>query len=112
MSISQSILDMQMFAAPQLSQHYVHQMALCAKDHSNVLPADISHDFPSYACLLGNLLEAAGVSVAQPGSLTWVKESSFFIFWTIFSFHLYTLYLCWISHNVLMSLAAIPIQWR
>ncbi|KAL8481260.1 hypothetical protein ACS0TY_027692 [Phlomoides rotata] len=64
----------EMFAAPRLSQHYVHQMALCAKDHSNVLPADISIDFPSYACLLGNLLEAAGVSVAQPSSLTWAID--------------------------------------
>ncbi|KAI3469241.1 hypothetical protein Pfo_025904 [Paulownia fortunei] len=64
----------EIFAAPRLSQHYVHQMALCVKDHMNVLPADISSDFPSYACLLGNLLEAAGVAVAQPGSFAWAID--------------------------------------
>ncbi|CAI9778335.1 unnamed protein product [Fraxinus pennsylvanica] len=58
----------EIFATPGLSQHYVHQMALCVKDHTNVLPADISSDFPGYACLLGNLLEAAGVAFTQPGS--------------------------------------------
>lgn len=79
MTISLRVFHIQMFAAPRLSQHYAHQMALCAKDHGNVLPADISIDFPSYACLLGNLLEAAGVSVAQPGSLTWVNDLAFLL---------------------------------
>ncbi|KAK4425990.1 E3 ubiquitin-protein ligase UPL6 [Sesamum alatum] len=64
----------EIFAAPRLSQHYVHQMALCVKDHTNVLPADISSDFPSYACLLGNLLEAAGVAITQPGSFAWAMD--------------------------------------
>ncbi|KAL0388918.1 UNVERIFIED_CONTAM: E3 ubiquitin-protein ligase UPL6 [Sesamum radiatum] len=72
------ILMGKIFAAPRLSQHYVHQMALCVKDHTNVLPADISSDFPSYACLLGNLLEVAGVAITQPGSFAWVKELSFY----------------------------------
>ncbi|GFQ02234.1 E3 ubiquitin-protein ligase upl6 [Phtheirospermum japonicum] len=64
----------EIFAAPQLCQHYVHQMALHGKDHKNILPADLSSDFPSYACLLGNLLEAAGVTVTQPGSFAWVVD--------------------------------------
>ncbi|KAL3626638.1 E3 ubiquitin-protein ligase upl6 [Castilleja foliolosa] len=64
----------EIFAAPQLCQHYVHQMALHGKDHKNILPADLSSDFPSYACLLGNLLEATGVAVIQPGSLAWVID--------------------------------------
>lgn len=64
-------------------------MALRVKDHTNVLPADISSDFPSYACLLGNLLEAAGVAVSQPGSFAWVKEQST-SFCTIFNFYLCT----------------------
>lgn len=46
------------------------------KDHTNVLPNDVSSDFPSYACLLGNLLEAAGVAIAQHESFAWVKELS------------------------------------
>ncbi|PIN18101.1 E3 ubiquitin protein ligase [Handroanthus impetiginosus] len=64
----------EVFAAPRLSLHYVHQMALCVKDHSNILPADISSDFPSFACLLGNLLEAAGIAITQPGSFAWAMD--------------------------------------
>nr|XP_027118125.1 E3 ubiquitin-protein ligase UPL6-like [Coffea arabica] len=56
------------FGAPRLSQQYFHQMALCVKNHKNVLPEDISSDFPSFACLLGNILEAAGVAFAHPES--------------------------------------------
>lgn len=41
-------------------------MALCVKNHANVLPNDVSTEFPSYACLLGNLLETAGVAFSQP----------------------------------------------
>ncbi|KAK3002828.1 hypothetical protein RJ639_018859 [Escallonia herrerae] len=54
------------FTTPELSQHYFHQMALCAKSNAKVLPNDISSEFPGYACLLGNVLEAAGVAFAQP----------------------------------------------
>ncbi|XP_073118616.1 E3 ubiquitin-protein ligase UPL6 [Henckelia pumila] len=61
----------QIFAAPGLSENYVHQMSLCVRDHNNVLPPDVSTDSPSYACLLENLLEAAGFTVTQPGSFTW-----------------------------------------
>ncbi|KAL7144289.1 hypothetical protein ABFS83_07G002000 [Erythranthe nasuta] len=64
----------EIFSAPRLSQHYAHQMALCVRDHTNVLPADISSDFPSYACLLGNLLETAGAAFVQPGSFAWAID--------------------------------------
>ncbi|XP_057809773.1 E3 ubiquitin-protein ligase UPL6 [Salvia miltiorrhiza] len=64
----------EIFAAPHLSQHYLHQMVSCVKDHTNVLPGDISSDFPSYACLLGNLLEVAGVAIAQHGSFAWAID--------------------------------------
>ncbi|XP_042055165.1 E3 ubiquitin-protein ligase UPL6-like [Salvia splendens] len=64
----------EIFAAPHLSQQYLHQMVSCVKDHTNVLPGDISSDFPSYACLLGNLLEVAGVAIAQHGSFSWAID--------------------------------------
>ncbi|KAH6757940.1 ubiquitin protein ligase 6 [Perilla frutescens var. hirtella] len=64
----------EIYAAPRLSQHYLHHMASCVKDHTNVLPGDISSDFPSYACLLGNLLEAAGVAITQHGSFAWAID--------------------------------------
>ncbi|KAK2990179.1 hypothetical protein RJ640_014631 [Escallonia rubra] len=54
------------FTAPELSRHYFNQMALCAKSNAKVLPNDISSEFPGYACLLGNVLEAAGVAFARP----------------------------------------------
>ncbi|KAA8531179.1 hypothetical protein F0562_005907 [Nyssa sinensis] len=56
----------EVFATRGLSQHYIHQMVLCAQNHANVLPNDLSTECPGYACLLGNLLEAAGVAFYQP----------------------------------------------
>ncbi|KAJ9154641.1 hypothetical protein P3X46_027959 [Hevea brasiliensis] len=56
----------EVFATWGLSQHYVHQMALCVQGHANVLPNDVSAKYPGYACLLGNMLETAGVSLSQP----------------------------------------------
>ncbi|XP_071726408.1 E3 ubiquitin-protein ligase UPL6-like [Rutidosis leptorrhynchoides] len=32
-------------------------MAACTQSYETVLPVDISPEFPSYACLLGNTLE-------------------------------------------------------
>lgn len=49
-----------------MSQHYIHQMVSGMQDHMNVLPDDISLEFPSYACLLGNILEVAGVTFSRP----------------------------------------------
>lgn len=49
-----------------MSEHYVHQMALCVQNHANVLPNDNSIELPGYACLLGNILETAGVALSQP----------------------------------------------
>lgn len=60
----------EIFASPSVSRHYFHQMKLCMKDHINVLPPDIAIDLPGYACLLGNLLEVAGLAFAQPESFT------------------------------------------
>lgn len=62
-----------------MSENYAHQMALCVRDYNNVLPPDISTDSPSYACLLENLLEAAGFTVTQPGSFTWVYQLTIYI---------------------------------
>ncbi|KAL7178360.1 hypothetical protein ACSBR2_031501 [Camellia fascicularis] len=56
----------EIFAARGLSVHYIHQMTLCVQNHANVLPNDIATEFPGYACLLGNLLEMAGVAFSQP----------------------------------------------
>ncbi|KAL7220882.1 hypothetical protein ACSBR2_013714 [Camellia fascicularis] len=55
----------EVFAKRELSDHYIHQMALCVQNHANVLPNDISTEFPGYACLLGNLLETAGLAFSQ-----------------------------------------------
>ncbi|XP_030468851.1 E3 ubiquitin-protein ligase UPL6 [Syzygium oleosum] len=57
----------EVFAAQGLSQHYIHQMALCVNNHANILPKDLSLDFPAYACLLGNVLETAGIALSHPG---------------------------------------------
>ncbi|KAG2246519.1 hypothetical protein Bca4012_090497 [Brassica carinata] len=54
------------FANPSLSQHYVHQMALCIQKDTHVLPIDTNTEFPGYACLLGNTLEIANVVLSQP----------------------------------------------
>ncbi|CAI0626143.1 unnamed protein product [Linum tenue] len=54
------------FSTQGLSQHYIHQMSLCLQNHTNLLPSDISAEYPGYACLLGNILEAAGVTLSQP----------------------------------------------
>ncbi|CAH9080391.1 unnamed protein product [Cuscuta europaea] len=58
----------EIFATPALSQHYIHQMALCVKDNSNILPPDTATDMPGYGCLLGNLLDAASLAFTQPDS--------------------------------------------
>jgi hypothetical protein len=41
-------------------------MALCVHNHADVLPNDTSVELPSYACLLGNILESSGVALSQP----------------------------------------------
>lgn len=57
----------EVFARHDLSKHYMHQMTLCIQSQSNVLPNDVSPEYPSYACLLGNVLEAASVALSQAG---------------------------------------------
>ena len=44
-------------------------MAFCVLNCANVLPNDISTEYPGYACLLGKLLETAGVSLSHPNCL-------------------------------------------
>ncbi|TKY54285.1 E3 ubiquitin-protein ligase UPL6 [Spatholobus suberectus] len=56
----------QIFAAEDLSQCYIHQMAKFGQNLINLLPKDISNEFPSYACMLGNILETAGISLSHP----------------------------------------------
>lgn len=41
-------------------------MACCIQNDANVLPNDISNEFPGYGCLLGNILESAGVALSLP----------------------------------------------
>lgn len=60
------VYTMQAFATSGIGQHYVHQMVMCVQDHANVLPKEISAELPGYACLLGNILETAGVALSQP----------------------------------------------
>ncbi|XP_020230204.1 E3 ubiquitin-protein ligase UPL6 isoform X2 [Cajanus cajan] len=56
----------QIFAAEDLSQCYIHQMAKFGQNLINLLPKDISNEFPSYACMLGNILEIAGIALSHP----------------------------------------------
>ncbi|TKY72456.1 E3 ubiquitin-protein ligase UPL6 [Spatholobus suberectus] len=56
----------QVFAKRGLSQHYIHQMATCVPNLINYLPKDMSDEFPTYACLLGNILETGGIALSRP----------------------------------------------
>lgn len=55
----------EVFFSKGLFKHYIHQTPSCLPSHVNVLP-DGSDELPGYACLLGNLLEAAGVALSEP----------------------------------------------
>ncbi|XP_024984983.1 E3 ubiquitin-protein ligase UPL6 isoform X1 [Cynara cardunculus var. scolymus] len=56
----------EIYVSRGLCQHYLNKMATCTKSYEKVLPIDISAEFPAYACLLGNLLEAVGVALTRP----------------------------------------------
>ncbi|CAK8531517.1 unnamed protein product [Lathyrus sativus] len=56
----------QVFSRQGMSQHYIHQMATFVPNLISFLPKDISDEFPTYACLLGNILETGGVALSQP----------------------------------------------
>ncbi|XP_043725409.1 E3 ubiquitin-protein ligase UPL6-like isoform X2 [Telopea speciosissima] len=58
----------EVFTTSGMSKHYIHQMALCVHGHVNILPDDLSQEFPGYACLLGNILETAVVALSQLNS--------------------------------------------
>lgn len=55
----------EVFSRQKLSKHYVHQITMCVRTHTNVLVNDVSPEYPSYACLLGNILEAASVALSD-----------------------------------------------
>lgn len=55
----------EVFAREQLCKHYLHQMSLHVRSHTNILPKDVSAEYPSYACLLGNVLEAAALALSE-----------------------------------------------
>ncbi|XP_068658404.1 E3 ubiquitin-protein ligase UPL6 isoform X2 [Aristolochia californica] len=56
----------EVFGTLGLSGYYLHQIASCVRGYSNVLPHDISPEFPGYACLLGNMAEIAGAALSAP----------------------------------------------
>ncbi|KAL8256250.1 hypothetical protein R6Q59_031317 [Mikania micrantha] len=56
----------EIYVSQGLCQHYLHNMATCTHSYGKVLPVYTSVKSPSYACLLGNLLEAVGVALARP----------------------------------------------
>ncbi|KAF9595339.1 hypothetical protein IFM89_039186 [Coptis chinensis] len=60
------IVCLGMFASQGWFDHYTHQLAVHLRGDANFLPADLSRDFPGYACLLGNILEVAGAALSRP----------------------------------------------
>ncbi|KAK7303645.1 hypothetical protein RJT34_14556 [Clitoria ternatea] len=56
----------QVFAKQGLSQHYIHQIATFVPNLISSLPKDIADAFPTYACLLGNILETGGTALSHP----------------------------------------------
>nr|CAD1829721.1 unnamed protein product [Ananas comosus var. bracteatus] len=56
----------EIFSVKGLGKHYVRQTALCLPSNHNVLPSDVSPEYPGYACILGNLLEAAAFVLSDP----------------------------------------------
>ncbi|URE02379.1 HECTc, partial [Musa troglodytarum] len=58
----------EVFWSKGLGRHYIHQMANVLPSHAGVLPDYIVQEYPGYACLLGNLLEVAGVVFSDPSS--------------------------------------------
>ncbi|KAK7246229.1 hypothetical protein RIF29_41089 [Crotalaria pallida] len=56
----------QVFASQSLSEHYFRQMAAFVPNLITFLPKDVSDEFPTYACLLGNILQTAGTALSHP----------------------------------------------
>ncbi|XP_019419938.1 PREDICTED: E3 ubiquitin-protein ligase UPL6-like isoform X2 [Lupinus angustifolius] len=56
----------QVFVTQGLGEHYFRQMATFVPNLISFLPKDVSDEFPSYACLLGNILETAGIVLCHP----------------------------------------------
>uniref|UniRef100_A0A7N0UEM1 HECT-type E3 ubiquitin transferase n=1 Tax=Kalanchoe fedtschenkoi TaxID=63787 RepID=A0A7N0UEM1_KALFE len=55
----------EVFAAQRLSHHYIHLMTLYIQNHVDAMPVDIAPDLPSFACLLGNILEIAPAALSS-----------------------------------------------
>ncbi|EFJ20124.1 hypothetical protein SELMODRAFT_443962 [Selaginella moellendorffii] len=47
----------------------VHQTAINKLDLRSSLPSDVSPEFPSFVCLLGNLLESSRLAMQQPNTM-------------------------------------------
>lgn len=75
-----------------MSQHYIHQMALCVHNHADVLPNDTSVELPSYACLLGNILESSRVALSQPDCSFELVSSPMKFFWKCIIFCLFSFF--------------------
>ncbi|XP_074590018.1 E3 ubiquitin-protein ligase UPL6 [Curcuma longa] len=58
----------EVFWAKHLGRHYMHQMADFLLNHSSIVLNDVSQEYPGHACLLGNLIEAAGVVLSDLNS--------------------------------------------
>ncbi|XP_021854512.2 E3 ubiquitin-protein ligase UPL6 [Spinacia oleracea] len=58
----------EVFARHQVCKHYVHQMSLFVRSQTKSLPKDVSAEYPSYACLLGNILEASALVLSEADS--------------------------------------------
>ncbi|XP_057524735.1 E3 ubiquitin-protein ligase UPL6 isoform X2 [Amaranthus tricolor] len=55
----------EVLARQPLCRHYLHQMSLRLHIHTNILPEDVSAEYPSFACLLGNILESAALALSE-----------------------------------------------
>lgn len=92
-----SYLSFQVFAREQLCKHYLHQMSLHVRSHTNILPKDVSAEYPSYACLLGNVLEAAALALSEASCsfemvLMLICSRSFFSFQHLFAYFFHGLH--------------------
>lgn len=55
----------EVFLAQRLTKFYIHHLALYLPSHASIIPNGLSHEFPGYACLLGNLVEIAATVFSE-----------------------------------------------
>ncbi|WOL16420.1 E3 ubiquitin-protein ligase [Canna indica] len=58
----------EVFCAKGLGRYYIQQLANFLPNHASVFPGDIAQEYPGHACLLGNLLEVAGIVLSDANS--------------------------------------------